>query len=710
MQQEADMDLQSRRLWGWLPIEVPWLVGAGILFHFLAQIHWDQTWQDFAYDPILRWWLPLVFFIAALYAGLGALPKPRIRYRLQLNSQWIVEAALALGAVLYIKYCDPITYVDDVGFILRYLDHFADGCFYCFNVQDGAVFGISSFVYGLLAGFLTWAHLFNPESALNFLTYLGVFTTGFLFFKILRQVIPSQGAVIVLWFLLMTCSRSMALIYNAGMEAPVHFSLVLAALLFFLQRKDRLMWLFLAISVISKLDAVPMVLVVGMFWSVENWVDLSKFDWYKKRYHDALAFGLVPIVIWIGFATIVFGSPLPQSAYAKTFFLKHAEGSWFPFIEGFTTSGYQSIFLACTLALFLTHLGFVAAQRKGGRGLIFGFAFIATLLLYYFYNPGERMLWYYVLPEGLMLLQLCVSLVWVWAWLPAGKYFSKALPGVCVAVGFACMFTWVHTRNEIKWQRAYQGIVESERMRIGHYLNQVMSTDDTLQSGHGLISRKFSGYVVDETGLNFAKANHLQHENTVLWDQFKPDRIVMHGYSWEVDKLNKFPYVLDTSFFDIESYAYPAWRVFRRVPSIEESEGTYFLQYTEVLGKDMEYFEEPTHFLHLKSEAYSFARGDYNKRETKLTFGLLRHDLDYVVHLRDRMPNDSIVWEHSFTVACYDSSNNSRICPVTVPLLRRNMPEQFPAGPRYIIMEFERSYGKVALYDPAISILRRDPW
>jgi hypothetical protein len=367
--------LPVRRIWGWLPTEVPWLLGLGILFHFLAQVQWDKTWEGFVYDPILRWYVPLVFLVAALYSVLAAVPELRLTYRLRLRVFWIVEVALSIGAVVYLDRVDGMVHVDDAGFILRYLDHFAEGCFFCFNVEDGPVFGLSGFIYGLLGGFLTWTGIFDSEQALKFLTYTGTFFTAFLFFRILRQVMRSDGLVVLMWGLLMTCNRAMAIIYNSGMEAPVHFSIVLAALLFFLQKRDRLMWFWMALAVISKLDAVPLVVVMVIFWAVENKKDLLVFDWHKKRYQDALLFGLVPVFVWIVFAWIVFGSPLPQSAFAKIYFQGHATGSWFPFVEQFIPNGYRSVFLGISLTLFLAHLGYVTAAKKGGRELVFGFGF-----------------------------------------------------------------------------------------------------------------------------------------------------------------------------------------------------------------------------------------------------------------------------------------------------------------------------------------------
>lgn len=689
----------------WLRLgEPPWLIGVGIAFHFLAQVQWGQKWEGMVYDPVLRWYLPLVFFAAALYATLSKLPTWQPTFRFQVRAEWAIEFLLSLGAVLYLKYVDPMVYVDDAGFVLRYFDHFAQGSFFCFNVEDGPVFGLSSFIYGLLGGLLTWTGLFNAEGAMNYLAYAGTFFTAWLLFRILRQVLESDGMVVVAWTLLMTCSRSMAIIYNAGMEAPVHVSIVLAAILFFLQRRDRLMWLFMALAVISKLDAVPLVVVMALLWTVENWRDLSQWDWHKRRYQDALLYGLVPVLAWIVLAWIIFGSPLPQSAFAKIYFHTHAKGHWFPFIETLVSNAYRSSLLAASLVLFLVQLGYVAAKQQGGRSLLFGFGFIATLVLYYFYNPGERMVWYYVLPEGLMLLNLAVGLNWGWSWLKG----HGRLVGMSLTAGCAFMFTWTSLVEDIAYTRTYESVVEGERRRMGDYLGERVAEGDTLQSGHGLVSRKVRGYVVDETGLNFKLDTTSRRRNQALWEKYRPNWVVMHGFSWEVDKLNSYDYRLDTSFFEIVAYGYPAWRVFRRTES-DESAGTYFLQPSEILADQVEVFNEPQKFVHLKANAYTFVRSDYNKREWKITLGLIRHEYPYRVHVRDVFPGDTTLWQQTYVVDSFQGPGTSRIMPLTIPMLRSKVPDSLPSGPRYIVLQFENSYGPVGLYDPAITVLRKDP-
>lgn len=702
----SESDSVATRRWSFLRSEIPWLLGLAVVFHLLAQVHWDKTWKDFPYDPVLRWYLPLAFILAAVYSGIAALPEIRFSYRIRIHPRTLVELGGGYLAVAFLSNFLPMNYVDDAGFILRYFDHFAEGCFFCFNVEDGPVFGLSSFAYGLLGGALTWTGLLSSTAAMNLLAYTGTFFTGFLLFRILREVVRSPGLVAMLWVLSMTVNRSMAIIFNSGMEAPVHFSIVLAAILFFLQKRERLMWLFLAFSVISKLDAVPLALVVSLFWAVENRKDLLRFDWHKQRYREAFLYGIVPVMIWIVFAWVVFGSPMPQSAYAKLHYMPHAKGSWFPFVLGFVENGFHSPFFAGVLTLFLVQVGWVAARREGGRNLVFGTAFLGSMLLYYLYNPGERMLWYYVMPEGLMFLALGCGLQWLGDRIPGhGRLVVAGL-----VVGAAGLFTWTNLWGELKWADTFRSVVEGERLDIGRYLASKVPEGDTLHASHGLIGWPIQGYVLDETGLNFKKDTTSRHRNEAFWQRYRPNYIAMHGYSWEVEKLNAQPYTLDTSFFEITTYGNPAWRIFRRAGTMEESSGTYFFTpNVDIIGEEMEIFEEPGYFAHVKANAFSFIRPEYNNREAKLTFALIRHELDYQVRVRDVFPGDTCLWENTFTVTKRVEDGGSRLMPVTIPLIRHNVPPDLPPGPRYIILQFTNSYGKVGLYDPAISTLRRDP-
>ena len=151
----------GKLLAAWLPVEVPILLGLAFFFFLLGKVEWNVVWKDFQYDLRLRHLVPAIFLMAIPYVWAGRLPSLKIGKKLAFRPQMLLEIAFAAMAIVYIRTYDPITYVDDAGFILRYLDNFQKGCFFCFNVQEGPVFGLSSFMYGLLGGMMVWTGLFR---------------------------------------------------------------------------------------------------------------------------------------------------------------------------------------------------------------------------------------------------------------------------------------------------------------------------------------------------------------------------------------------------------------------------------------------------------------------------------------------------------------------------------------------------------------------
>lgn len=700
---QIDEKAAGKMIWAWLPSEALLSLGIAVFFFLMGKVHWQEQWEGFSYHPDLQWYVAGSFLLAIPYLWIGKIPAIKIFKRFAFRPQIVLEIAFAALTIVYIRKFDPIKYVDDVGFILRYLDNFKNGCFFCFNPSEGPVFGLSSFIYGILGGIMTWSGLFSPESAISYLTYLGLFFTGFLYFQILRILCKQDALVWIFWIALMTLNRSMDLISNSGMESPVHYSIVLAAIYFFLRKKDAWMWFFLALAAISKLDSVPLILVVMTYWVFENKRALFPINLKHPKYLNAILFGLLPILLWIVFAKLVFGSPLPQSAFAKVYFHTHSKGSWFPFLEPFYTSAYRAPLLYVTLPIWLIQIGYVIARRSGFRDLFFGIAFIATLLLYYFYNPGERMLWYYVLPEGLLLLQMCVSFLWLGKALNAHfRILIAAIP-----IGFAFLFTWNFLVGERDYTRAFQNQVEEERIAMGEYLHAVVQPGDSLLSGHGLVSRWCQGLVIDQTGLNSKLATSIGRSQDLLVAALHPKWIAMHGHSWEIEKLNQFNYRLDTSFFDISTYGYPAWRIFRRDEG--EKNGAHFscLTKSEVFGEQLEEFYEPQFFTHLKAIRYTVMRPNYDPNENLLDFGLLKYDHPYSVIVRDRFPYDSIHWEKRFEIPKWEGSGTTRIVEIEVPLLREGISDTILPIERMISIDFEESYGAISMYDPIIEILKR---
>lgn len=686
------------------PLEVWILAVIGIFYHFLAQRPYNIIWgPEFTYDQQMRWLLPIAFGLAMVYSYVNRFGMLKLgRYSFQTVA--LAEVALGISAVLYIVFIDPIIYVDDVGFILRYLDNFRDGCFYCYNVEDGPVFGISSFIYGLLAGIISMLHLMGPETTINFLTYVGVFAFVVLLFRIMRQMIASPGLVVLLVILAITGNKSVVSIFNSGMESPVHLSIMLAGMLFYLKRNFRLMWLFLALATISKLDVVPLVLVVGVLWLIENAKELMPLSWNNRLWRDLVMYGVVPVVIWIVFALLVFGSPLPQSAYAKVYFHNHAKGSWFPFLDHFINSAYRAPMFWTMMVIFLMQVGSVVAERRRPSEIAFGLAFVATMLLYYFYNPGERMQWYYTLPETLMLIQLAVSVHWLFLRL-------RKLPRTLVLgllLGGTFMLSWTRQIVEVQDLRNYEYVVEIERKHIGEYLGATVADHDTLMAGHGLNARQVKGYVIDQTGLNSKITTNFQRNVDSILDVLKPNYTVAHGFPWELERMNKHFYVPDTAFYDITGYWYPTWRVFRRVDTWAESAGLYRLKKKQIQGGNLQYFEEMHHFHRVTADNFKFTRQHFNNRELYMSLGVFRQEEDFTIRIRDILPGRNVVRDYEVTIKKKQGRGSSITESLTVPLRLRPAPDSVGNGARFIRFDFEGNAHPVQITDPVVAISRSD--
>src|SRR5436853_7838143 len=75
---------------------------------------------------------------------------------------------------------------------------------------------------------------------------------------------------------------------TTGMETTVHMAIVLSAIYFFLAEKSKTMWLMLTISVISKLDAVPLALSLGSIHLFQNRKNLFPVSLKNKTLKDLI--------------------------------------------------------------------------------------------------------------------------------------------------------------------------------------------------------------------------------------------------------------------------------------------------------------------------------------------------------------------------------------------------------------------------------------
>jgi len=414
----------------------------------------------------------------------------------------------ALLAALWL-FCrmDPyyIPTIDDSAIVMRYLTNFQKGHFFTYNIGDGPVFGISGFWLGCSAGLLSWLGL-APQAAL--MTVALIASTLF-FFAVLRILLHASGrrdVALVLGACVFGSAAYMQKAMFLGLETPLHLWLVAEMLLAFFQGRSRLFYAMGAVCIVSKLDASFLVAFLVVMKMVQAW----KARALSVEWKTAVVFFVGPLLAWVVIATLVFDNPVPQSFLSKFFLRQKApRTSWFPFLEPMIDShrGFVSMVLM-VLAMVLALVAGIKGWLRDQQSFTFAVLFVGTMALYYVYNPGEKMPWYYPLPEFLALM--CVACLPV----SAAKSVMGSTPAVkrvCVAASVALLLGVLVqrlplSRNAIPEARAWQMVFEKERMETGLLANAVAPKErPVLWTGHGYPAYLFEGYVVDYAGLNFRK-------------------------------------------------------------------------------------------------------------------------------------------------------------------------------------------------------------
>lgn len=462
---------------------------------------------------------------------------------------------LALAFAIWFWWIWPQRYIyDDGGIVLRYMDQFAAGHFYRYNASDPPVFGVSGFVHALFAGALAASGAFSPRASLFVSGFTGLFLTALAVLLVLRRFSRSAAAVLVGWCFVLGSSPYFLTNTFQGLETSLHTGIALFAVWAFLSGRSTLMWAMMALGVMSKLDAVPLVLVLAALRALQL---RSAAAWRTELRRAALAGGL-PLLAWVGFTLQVFGSPMPQSAFAKLVFHMHP-----PSRLGFVTQWWGRDELRFAAYWLVVAIGTLVAWRRGGgdrlRVLALPLGCAAVLGLYMVYNPGERMPWYYALPEVLLVLGAVAALLtavrgrnwWLGAVAPA-LMLAMALPSSLASTGR-------YSRGVID----YIWSVEPERMAVGQYVREHAGPDDTLLTGHGHVAREARIYTWDLSGLNSPEVTDLRAAGRTIPEALEPVWMVVPAMAASTTQRDV-GYRLERVFYDRAARGYPAWRIWRR--------------------------------------------------------------------------------------------------------------------------------------------------
>lgn len=568
--------------------------------------------------------LHLGFFIIAAVAAAGVAQWGYGR------SRWLdlgFDAAFVLAVAIVIFRVYPGEFYDDAGFVMRYLENFEKGYFYAFNPTDGPVFGISSPLQGLVNGAICATGMWLPEQAIRRTAFAGLVLLVFFLIRILRKTSGKGNNDFLLFGIIVLLSSKMFLnVMKAGLETPMHMAVVLAAFWSYYTQRTRLMWFLLALAVISKLDAVPLVVVIGFAWLAENYKTLLPVGFKNKQLQHIFIFAVVPLAIWIAAATYFFGSPLPQSAYAKIHYHFHPDDFWFPFFVRYAKDGFF-LPLLLTMGISTVLMTGIIVMRKTFselRLLLPGAAFAATMVLYYFYNPGERMMWYYALPDVLMLLQLVMSLAFLIRLVD--HFWLRTGTSLVTGIGLF-MFIFPDVLGGKYWLDDYLGAVEYERNQIGVYIGKKVQPGDTVMTWHGLTGRYVKdGYVMDMSGLNSKLVTEYKRDIPTLTEKFRPNWAINTRYDDYTLVFQKPPYSLDTVFYDVTAYGYPEWLVYKRMPPGALHEFPILLGPSNVWSGE---FTTVTNVNRVKGENVQLAFKDENAPLTGITFGVEKADTSF---------------------------------------------------------------------------------
>ena len=219
-------------------------------------------------------------------------------------SSFLIPVLIAFAILLIIR---RAWVCDDAYITFRTIDNFYNGYRFTWNVTE-RVQVYTHPLWMLLLTATTW--IFNDIYLTALL--IGILLTASTLFILTRKLTVSEfSAAFILLVLIL--SKAFVDFSTSGLENPLsHFLAVLFFWLFFKFDKDlkSFFWLSLvaSLAILNRMDAALIYVpaLVYAFWQVRS----KKALWY-------LILSQLPFILWEVFATLYYGFPFPNTAYAK---------------------------------------------------------------------------------------------------------------------------------------------------------------------------------------------------------------------------------------------------------------------------------------------------------------------------------------------------------------------------------------------------------
>ena len=338
---------------------------------------------------------------------------------------------------------------DDAFITFRVVAQLLDGNGPVFNLGERVqVFTHPLWMLVLAAWSATGASLFPGAMALS----LALFAGGLVF---LWRAFRDQPLAVAVAALAMTFSQSLMDFATSGLETPLTFALFMAAVWALRSGRTRVALACLALLPLNRLDLLP--------WALP-FVCLAAGSTLASRV-KTLALVAIPAVAWMGFSTIYFGAPLPNTALAKLGVLvleRLDQGLAYVAASFAHDPGAMAILVvACALAW--------RARRAKDPWVAASAASVAIGIAYPVWTGGDFMLGRFILPA------LWAALVLMLAAFPreapldrrAGALALATLAAFLLVTGHSTTNLWIRMKNESLMRSVgFAGATDERRVYI----------------------------------------------------------------------------------------------------------------------------------------------------------------------------------------------------------------------------------------------------
>ncbi len=402
---------------------------------------------------------------------------------------WILLLALAAGVILW---SNADYDVDDAPITYRYAENLAGGRGFVYNPGE-RVLGTSTPLYTLLlAGFrLLGVPIALASTGINFAASLGIFA---LVIALTRLVTDSPWAA-TLAVLYLLVQGSFLRFVMAGMETPLYTLIILTTFWALAINRQRWAAILAALAFLLRLDGLAVMGAVGLALLLHQ----RRIPW-----RSVLIF-IGVVAPWLIFATLYFGSPLPQSMLAKQAHLQVAQSSRYWIWQHLFVDGLG----APTFLLPIALMGILHQWRATHKTMLHTLPALCWLIAYlvaYTVIGIDFYEWY------LMPLYPVLAI-----WIGAGLTLIITLirqsttsnvrwlaQEVCVLLLLLCWFLPYRTfvLVSVPYFKGYLNDVEGSRVAASRWLKTAAPADSRIYTGFiGHVGYESHLYIIDGAGL-----------------------------------------------------------------------------------------------------------------------------------------------------------------------------------------------------------------